>query len=182
MNKIYFNLRNIHSSYNKGGLVLVLTLIAAIIILCYLLFHNPHQILHKQIFTTADNIRNYYRENPGYWKLSTETAKSDNLLPKELLKNKDYGIQIGQGENGEAGIPGDMTFNIVLHNVGKSACISLVELPINQKQQLGLLKITVKNNKTTEFSWGADFALPIKKYAARDVCITANNTIIWTFQ
>jgi len=182
MKKISLDLSKLHS-YNISGSAIFVLLILAIIIISYLLFHNPYQSLHKQIFVTADKVRNYYRDNPDYWKLSTEIAKNENLISKELLQHEDYNIQVGQGENGTQGFPGNLSFDIALHNVGKSACISLLELPISTQQQLGLQKITVKNiQNTVEFSWGSEFSLPIKKHTVRNICTASENTILWNFQ
>ncbi|MBR3676711.1 MAG: hypothetical protein IKN71_06220 [Alphaproteobacteria bacterium] len=182
MNKVYLNLRKVHMS-GVNGLVLAICLLFAGITLSYVLFHNPHQDLHKQIFKTAENIRSYYRDKPAYWKLSTESAKDDGLIVEELLKNADN-LKIGQGENGDVSMPNDNSFDIVLKNLNKSACINLSELSVSHKQQLGLQKITLINeNGISEFAWGDDaHPLPIKRYTTRKLCTVENNTLIWTFQ
>lgn len=182
MRKLYINLKKVHS-VSIGGIALGVFLILALMLLSYVLFHNPHQTIHSQIFQTAENIRHYYRDRPSYWKLSTETAKEDNLIDKDLLRHKDFLLFIGQGENGDISMPNDISFDIVLKNLNKSACINLSELSVTKSEQLGLQRITIINDEGhTEFSWGDDNALPIKRYTTRNLCMPSNNTVIWTFQ
>ena len=182
MKKLHINLKNV-KSVSFSGVALAICLLAAVITLSYVLFHNPHQGLHDHIFKTAENIRNYYRDQPNYWKLSTETAKADGLIVAELLKNKDFTLKIGQGKNGDVSMPNNNSFDIALQNLSKSACINLSELAVTKSQQLGLQKITIiSDDIITEFDWGGDNPLPIKHYATRGLCQPTDNTLIWTFQ
>ena len=169
---------------NLGGVIIVAAILVACLILSYVLVHNPHQGLHNQVFTTADKIRNFYRDEPGYWKLSLDSAKQNNLISEDLLKYTEYDIQVGEGVDGEMAMPINQTFDIVLKHVNKSACINLSEMSIPQEQMLGLQKITIINeDKATEFVWGADEnPLPITKYSTRDACKAKENIIMWTFQ
>lgn len=165
------------------GFVLLAVLLAACVGLSLLLLHNPHKDLQRAVFATAERVRTYYRDRPGYWKLSTETAKSDNLLRGDLLKYKEYEFQIGQGADGAAGLPSDMSFDITAAKLNKSACISLSEMPLSESDKLALMKITITNEQNSvEFSWGGEHKLPIAKYSARSYCLANGNTIIWTFQ
>ena len=97
-----------------------LALLALLLVCCFglslLLLNNPHKELQRAVFSTAERVHSYYRDRPGYWKLSTQSAKDDNLLRKDLLKYKEYNIQIGQGSNGDAGLPSDMSFDITVKN------------------------------------------------------------------
>lgn len=166
-----------------AGIVILTVIIGASVGLGMWLLNNPHRELHKQIFDTADKVRNYYRDRPGYWHLSTESAKQNGLIAETLLSYTDYDVQVGQGADGDMSLPSDMSFDITLKNLNKSACISLCELKISKQQQLALIKITLKNPlKEVEFSWGGEHPLPIEKYSARDLCAAQNNVIIWTFQ
>lgn len=162
---------------------MLLGIIFVTFFLSYILLRNPYKSIHEQIFSTADAVRSYYRDQPGYWKLSTESATTNNLINKELLKRKDFKLQIGQGVNGETGIPGSTTFDISLSNLNKSSCISLAELNISKNRQLALLKIAIINEEnTTEFSWGGEHPLPITTQEPRQICQPTGNTILWTFQ
>lgn len=168
---------------NYGGLSLTIALIVATMLLCFTLIRNPYRALHQDIFVTADKIRSHYRDRPGYWKLSTATAKQDNLIGAELLDHDGYDVRVGMGREGESGMPNDATFDIVLSNLSKSACINLTELPIDESQKLGLQKITiVTDNGITEFAWGGEYPLPIAKYDVRDICQPGDNIVMWTFQ
>ena len=62
------------------GIIILIVLVLCCIGLSFMLLHNPHKDLQKSVFSTAKRIQTYYRDRPGYWKLSTETAKNDNLL------------------------------------------------------------------------------------------------------
>ncbi|MDO4161389.1 MAG: hypothetical protein Q4D80_00075 [Pseudomonadota bacterium] len=166
-----------------AGIIVLSVLLALCIGLSIFLFHNPYKDLQQAVFATAERIRNYYRDTPGYWKLSTQSAKQDNLLRDDLLKYKDYDIQAGQGINGEQGFPSDMSFDITVKNLNKSACVSLIEMPLKEQASLTLLKITIITAQAeTEFSWGGQNSLPVAKYSARNFCQAKDNIISWTFQ
>ncbi|MBP5352732.1 MAG: hypothetical protein J6Y91_03085 [Alphaproteobacteria bacterium] len=169
---------------NISGIAVGLALVIVIYFLSYLLMQNPYQSVHNDILKTADNIRNYYRDDPGYWKLDTEAAKSASLIPEDLLQYEDFDIKIGQGENGDLSMPYNLTFDVTVGNLNKSACISLSEIKISREESLGLQKITIiTENKTTEFVWGdEENKLPISKWKTRNICQMNGNKIMWTFQ
>lgn len=182
MLKISFDLEKARFNGLFGIAILALLLISCIA-LSVILLHNPHKELHQAIFSTADRVHTYYRDRPGYWKLSTQTAKDDNLLRDDLQQYKEYDIQIGQGVNGDSGLPSDLSFDITIKNLNKSACISLSEMPLEKHDKLILMKITIINDKNNiEFSWGGEHKLPIAKYSSRAFCTASGNTIMWTFQ
>lgn len=179
----------IHIDFEKArlsgisGLIIMFALVFACIVLSYVLLHNPHRDLHNKIFEIADKTVKYYRDQPGYWKLSTQSAIDNGLLDKNLKQLKEFDIQIGQGIDGAFSLPNNMSFDITLKNLNKSACISLSEMTIAKDKQLLLQKITViTSEKTTEFSWGEDNSLPVKKYSTRDICMPQDNIVMWTFQ
>ena len=182
MNRLYVDLRKHKLSVNNG-LLLIIGLLIALAFLGYTLFHNPYKATHEQIMQTADNIRKYYSDRPGYWKLSTESAKEDRLIVGDLTDRKEFDIKIGIGAEGEMAMPSDNNFDIALNNLNKSSCIDLIEANISKQRQLGLQKITLINSEgTTEFIWGDEnHPLPIKKYSARKICQPVANTVIWSF-
>lgn len=182
MNKIYIDFRRVRPN-NYNGIIVVLLLLFALVALCYILLHDPYREIHNQIFQTAENIRNYYRDRPGYWKLSTDSAINDNLVGQQLL-GKEYKLKVGIGISGDMAMPADNTFDLVISDLNKSSCISLTEANVKQKQQLILQKITIISSKgTTEFTWGdKEHPLPVAKYATRNICQPTNNTVMWTFQ
>lgn len=169
---------------NSNGIIIGFAIAVALIVLSYMLFHNPHKSLHSELFAAADKIRSYYRDEPGYWKLYTESAKENNLLSEELLSYKEYDLRVGEGVDGTMALPINQSFDMVLKHLNRSACINLSEMKIPEEQQLGLQKITIINgDNETEFMWGAEEnPLPIAKYSTREVCKSAENIIIWTFQ
>lgn len=182
MNKLHINLRKVKFMRYNGILTAVcLAIVGAV--LCYTLLHNPYKKVHEQIFQTADNIRKYYADQPGYWKLSTQSAINDRLTADSLATQKEFELKIGIGENGEMAMPSDNDFDIALKGLNKSLCIGLSEAHIGNTEQLGLQKITLINeNGTTEFTWGDEnYPLPVKKYAARNICLPSGNTVMWTF-
>lgn len=182
MKKLSLDLRKI-KLYGYNGIIAAVALFAAFGVLIYLLVHNPYKNIHEQIFKTAENIRKYYSDQPGYWKLSTQSALDDHLVDEGLLKQNDFELKIGIGENGDIAMPSDTDFDITLKKLNKSSCIGLVEAPTSKAEQLGLQKITVINKDgTTEFAWGDEkHPLPIAKYKARNTCQPVDNTVIWTF-
>lgn len=179
--KVYVDLQK-HKLNGIAGLAILIVMLAACVWLSLVLMKNPHKDLHDNIFKTANAVRTYYRDRPGYWKLSTESAAEDNLSAS-LSSYSDYDIQIGQGLDGTAGLPINVTFDITVKNLNKSACISLSEMKISKDNQLALQKITLINDKgELEFSWGGEHLLPIARYATREFCQPQNNAIMWTFQ
>lgn len=167
---------------SMNGFYVLFSIVLAFLALSYILMHNPHKALHDAVFTTAEKVHQYYRDQPGYWKLSTQNAKNQNLY-KNFEKYAEYDIQIGQGLNGDLGLPSNLSFNIVLKHISKSACINLSELPMSDEHKLLLQKITIinQNQDSHEFSWGEKDGLPMSKYAARNLCSPVENTLIWTF-
>jgi len=163
--------------------VLITILLLAMMVLCYFFMRNPYKGIHEQIFQTADNIRNYYSDRPGYWKLSTKSAIDDRLIVPELLEQKNFKISIGEGAEGDMAMPSNNDFDIVLGDLTKSYCVGLTEAKISKTRQLSLQKITVINkNGTTEFTWGDEkHPLPVAKFSMRRVCTPTGNTILWTF-
>lgn len=182
MKRLYVDFRKIRF-HNYNGLALIVSLLFALIALCYVIFHNPYKELYEQIFQTSEQIRKYYSDQPGYWKLNTQSAIDDRLVGAKLLKSE-YALKIGIGTEGETGMPSNNSFDIVLSNLNKSSCIGLVEAEINKNQQLSLQKITVINSLgNTEFVWGdKNHPLPVAKYATRNICQPTGNTVLWTFQ
>lgn len=179
--KIYFSMEDIKQNIGKT-ILLFAALILAVVGLVYVFNQNPHRQLQQDVFTSAAKIRNYYRDRPGYWQLSTSTAKEDNLLSESLLQYKEYDVQVGQGTDGETGLPSDKSFNIVLKHLNKSACINLSELPIDNDAKLILQSLTViNNNDSVTYSWGGENPLPIVRYSMRNICDTSENIIVWTF-
>lgn len=170
---------------NNGyfGAIVVAGMIAAFALLTYFIFHDPYKDLHTRIFEIAGKVNNYYREKPNYWKLSTTSATEDNLLGDIREEYPQYDFTIGRGANGDTLLPSDVSFDIALKHLSKSACISLSEYEIDESQRLSLLKISIVTaDKTTEFSWGEEPKLPVERYAARNICANAENTLIWSFQ
>lgn len=151
----------------------------AIIFLCYILMRNPYKDIHEQMLATADTVRSFYRDQPGYWKLSTESAQANGLIKIDTKKYNEFKFAIGDGVNGDMIMPGEMQFDITLKNLNKSACIGLGEMPIKADTQLGLQKITIND---IEFSWGEEHSLPVSKYKTRDICRPNDNIIVWTFR
>ena len=180
-------MRLFHSKINVhyiSGILVALAIIAVIFFLSYVLMQNPYQSVHSDILKTADNIRSYYRDSPGYWKLNTNAAQEASLIAEELVKRKDFDIQIGQGPEGDMSMPYNTTFDITVSHLNKSACIGLSEIRIPEKNRLGLQKITIfTEDSTTEFIWGdKEHKLPIAKWKTRNICQSAENKIMWTFQ
>lgn len=166
-----------------SGVFVLAVLIASCVGLSFVLLHNPYKNLQQQIFKTADRVRNYYRDRPGYWKLSTESAKQDDLLRSDLLQYKEYDFQIGQGIDGTFSLPSNLTFDLSVKHLNKSACVSLSEMPLDSNAKLSLVKISIINQQNeVEFTWGGEHSLPIEKYSARNFCQPQENIIIWTFQ
>lgn len=170
--------------YNLGGIFIAILIAGMIYLLSYVLMHNPYQPLRDSLFKTVSNIRSYYRDSPGYWKLDTNAAKEASLIDEKLFEYKEFELHIGQSDEGDLSMPYNTTFDITLENLNKSACIGLSELGISDDDILGLHSITIINDSgQTEFSWGnEEHKLPISKWSTRNICQSTNNKIMWTFE
>lgn len=176
---------NINKLKENGyfGVAVIVAMISVCMGLLYFLVHDPYRDLQERIFNIAHKVNNYYREKPGYWNLTTDTAEQDNLIGDIRSVYDEFDFSIGQGVNGDGGLPSDVTFDIALKNLSKSACIALSEYSITEEQRISLLKVTIiTEGKVTEFSWGGENKLPIRKYGARNICAGNKNTVVWTFQ
>lgn len=179
--KLFWRKLNFHYI---NGIVVALAIVIVIFFLSYILMQNPYQSVHSDVLKTVDNIRGYYRDVPGFWKLDTSAAKEASLIAEELIKHKEFDIKIGQGAEGDVSMPYNTTFDITISHLNKSACISLSEIKISEESRLGLQKITIfTENGSTEFVWGdKEHGLPISKWETRNICQSAENKIMWTFQ
>ena len=92
-------------------------------------------------------------------------------------------VLIGNGEQAEVVMPSSQNFDIILKNLTKAQCVSYAEVPIKEEQLLKLEKFNIVNQQGTySFEWGGDRKLPIQKDATNDICLSGNNTLIWTFK
>lgn len=149
---------------------------------------NIQQNIHD-VFAISDDVRAFYADKPDYWGLNSEFVIKNKLLPSNFIKNQQIvlgrstPILIGSGEHAETVMPMGQTFDIVLPNLTKAQCISYAEAPLNEQQYLKLNSISILNIKGTyAFEWGGQRALPIAKYATKDLCIDGKNTVIWSIK
>lgn len=166
-----------------------LGLIALLILVMFAVPSSDQKIsaAADRVMVLAENVRSAYRNKPNYWGLNTQTAIKEGVVPANML-NKGLVINgigsevlIGQGENGDAAMPGTSGFDIIYKYINKKACILLLSYHFSDQQKLGLRSITLVNSKNTEFSWGAENPLPVEIHQARQLC-EAQNTIIWSFE
>lgn len=137
----------------------------------------------------AENIRRYYQNRPDYWGLSTQMVLDKKIYPNKMLKeNKLTGffgnpVLVGSGSDGAVLMPGSRNFDIIYKNLNKKQCTELAAFRFNQKFWLGVIGITIMNDKGQQlFSWNdEENRLPIKKSQAKAAC-RSDNVVIWHYE
>lgn len=141
-----------------------------------------------EVMSTAEKIRKFYHNRPGYWGLNTENVLKNNLAPSSLINNGKLlnalgkPVLAGQGIDGSLVMPGARSFDIVYSDLNKKECIELAGFQFTENQSLGLLSLTiVHNGQSTEFSWGGEKQLPVSEENTRKYC-GEKNSLLWTFE
>lgn len=141
-----------------------------------------------EIIQTAEEIRQFYRNRPGYWGLNTDIVIKEGIAPNSVLKkgrlvnalNKD--ILVGQGADGAMLMPGARSFDIIYKNLTAKECRELASFAFSEEQSLGLLAVSiVQKTETQTFTWGGENKLPAGKAAAEQACRNGGD-VIWTFE
>ena len=143
----------------------------------------------QEIFVISDEIRTHYANKPDYWGLGFEEIIKQKLIPGKFLKNNKIvlssgiPIAIGSGANADTVMPFSQTFDVVLKNLNKAQCISYAEAPLSDENLIKLYSISILNSSGSfVFEWGGDRKLPISRYATKDLCTDAENTLIWSIK
>ncbi len=169
-----------------GGLAVVAALIG-IIIASLPKADKQAAAAVNEIFALADGIRSTYRAKPNYWGLDTASALAEGIVPPALVKkggivnSLGQDMLIGSGAAAETVMPGSRGFDIVLPRTGKKACMLLMSAKLNERQQLGLAGVTLKNSAETLYSWGGENRFPLEILQTRKACENSN-IIIWHFE
>ena len=143
----------------------------------------------QDIFAISDEVRTYYTNKPDYWGLNSDFAVKNNIVPGRFIKNDKImlsnGLEllIGSGENADTVMPLSQSFDMVLPQLNKAQCISYAEAPLTEESLLKLLSIRIVNaSGDYRFEWGGAKTLPVKKYAAKNLCADHKNTVIWSIK
>lgn len=143
----------------------------------------------RDIFIIAEEIRSAYAEKPDYWGLSTDFAIRNHIIPHKYIKHSQLmlsgglTVSIGSGKDSEPVMPRTAQFDISAHGLTKAQCISYTESILSKEQLLTLEKIEIINKMGDySFTWGGALSLPVKKYAAKDLCAEGKNIVIWSIK
>lgn len=136
----------------------------------------------------TENIRRNYKNRPDYWGLSTDSVVQKQIAPAAMLQNGKLvcpvssDVSVGSDETGSMVMPGMRSFYIAFKNLSKKDCVDLAVFPLSEKNKLGLLSVTIKNDdEETLFQWGGEAPLPITKEQAAKKCRN-KNIILWNFE
>ena len=167
---------------------LAILLLACLILIFVQTGESGFQKTQQQIETLAGNVRSYYVQKPNYWGLSNAVALEKGIVPKNMNRNGKIisalgkELFVGGDTEGNPVSIGNREFAISIADVGTAACRSLATAPLNDFFKLGLIRLTIKNNKQEQtFEWGGENPLPISKAKAIEVCSQAN-TLSWFFE
>lgn len=170
-----------------------ISIVLFIFIIGVLFFTNSQSRANKTIadvFHISDNIRQFYIGKPNFWGLNTQTVVKEKIIDSKYIVNdkiitaKGLAILVGKGFNADTLMFLDNTFDIVINDLDKSNCISLLEADIAKENVVRLREILLKNtNGIFSFRWGDDkYSLPVKKYIAKDICSDVNNSLLWSVE
>ena len=164
--------------------------IIIVVALCVWLFTREADVGTQQaadeIVTLSNNIRRYYQNRPDFWGLSTNTVIKNKLYPQKMLQKEQligfFGNQIlvGNGENAEVLMPGARGVDIIYKGLNKKQCEELASHKFDEKFWFGVTGVTIINGSNLQyFTWSdKEFALPIKKDLAKNIC-KSSSTLMW---
>lgn len=167
------------------GAGIVLTT-AAVLFILFNLINKPAVEAAGQVSLLTENVRKFYQNRPDGWGISSESAVKNNIVPKAMLKDGKIinalgkEVLLGADENGNMVMPGMRSFAVVYKGLSYRECIIAAEKSLTENVQLVLNDLIVRHkDKSTEFIWGGENALPISASAAKKAC-GKQNTLIWS--
>ncbi|MBR1605353.1 MAG: hypothetical protein IJ660_04520 [Alphaproteobacteria bacterium] len=177
---------------NKEKLILYIWLFSLFfIILLGVIFsfkRPPSEIIaaDKELIKMTEKVRMYYRNRPDYWGLNNTVAIEQKFYQGELKDNKIFNtlgkeVVIGADGDGTQVMPGARSFVITYRELDKKECIELAIFQGKEQDKLGLISMSIQNDKGTyDFSWG-NKGLPLSRKQAKQYCQEKNN-IMWSFE
>ena len=142
----------------------------------------------RQTAELADNIRRHYSQKPGYWGLNTASVLKDGIAPQgmttegKLLNALGLPVSVGAGFEGGIIMPGIRSFDIAFAGLSAAECRELAVYSFSDRQNLGLISVSIKNNSRTEtFSWGGENPLPVNPDRAKALCRKGGG-VLWRFE
>ena len=177
---------------NKEKLILYIwlfSLIAIIAIGVLLSLQRPSAEIiaaDKELVETTEKIRTYYRNRPDYWGLDNGVVIEQHLYAGELKEGKVINslqkeVIVGSDDKGTKVMPGSRNFIVMYRGLTKEECIAIASFRGKEQDQLGLISMSIQNNKGThEFSWG-NKGLPLSSGQVKKYCQEENN-VMWSFE
>lgn len=146
----------------------------------------PAKNAAQQVTQLSENVRKFYQNRPDGWGISSEAAIKNNIVPPAMLKEGNIvnalgkEVLLGADENGNMVMPGMRSFVVVYKELSYRECLTATKESLTENMQLALNNLIVKNDdRSTEFIWGGENALPVSTSAAKKAC-GRQNTLIWS--
>ncbi len=164
----------------------LIAIVAVGILLCLQRPSSEIVQANREILSTADKIRSFYRNRPDYWGLDTNDVISHKLYAghkkgQVIVNNLGQEVVIGSDAEGTKIMPGQRIFTISYLKTNKKQCIELASFRWQEEGKLGLISFKVKNGSGEyEFNWG-NKGLPLSRNYAKQYCEEENN-LSWTFE
>ena len=177
---------------NKEKLILYIWLFSLIFIIIVGILLSiqrpPAEIIaaDEELVRMTEKIRTHYRNRPDYWGLSNETAISQKFYVGQIKDDKIIGalgkeVVIGADAEGTQIMPGSRNFMITYRDLNKKECIELSVFRGKEQDKLGLISMSIQNDKGLyDFSWG-NKGLPLTHSRAKQYC-REKNDIMWSFE
>jgi len=141
---------------------------------------------NKELLSTADKIRSFYRNRPDYWGLNTQEVIANKLYVGQIENDKLINalgkeVVVGSDVEGTNIMPGQRSFVISHLKATNKECIELAAFRWQEEGKLGLISFSIQNDSGDyEFSWG-NKGLPLSRSRAKQYCKEENN-LLWTFE
>lgn len=177
---------------SKEKIILYIWLFSLIIIIIagiLLSFQRPPAEIiaaDNELVKITEKIRIYYRNRPDYWGLDNDVALQQKFYVGELVEGKMLNalhkeIMIGGDGSGAKVMPGARSFKVAYQHLNKKECVELAAFRGKEQDKLGLISMSIQNDKGTyDFSWG-NKGLPLNRNQAKQYCQEENN-IVWSFE
>lgn len=183
--QLVFRLKTADRKHLAIGAGIVLTA-AAVLFILFNAINKPAVEAAGQVSLLTENVRKFYQNRPDGWGISSESAVKNKIVPKAMMKDGKIvnalgkEVLLGADENGNMVMPGMRSFAVVYKGLSYRECVIAAEKSLTENMPLVLNDLVVRHkDKSTEFIWGGENALPVSASAAKKAC-GKQNMLIWS--
>lgn len=177
---------------SKEKLIIYIWLISLVLItiigILLSLQRPPKEIIaaDNELIKMTEKIRAHYRNRPDYWGLDNKSVIEQKISlgkfeDNKILNSLGKEVLIGGDGEGTKVMPGARSFVIAYQDLTNKECIELASFQGKEQDKLGLISMSIQNDKGAyDFSWG-NKGLPLSRHQAKQYC-QEKNKIMWSFE